>query len=351
MYLNLTQGTAIAAIIRNEMVANEPKYVVVVGASAGGLNSVIELAAQLTDEMELSLFIVLHLSKMSMEEVLIQRIQRSTVFTCKIAENKEAIRARHLYLAVPDKHLLLKHGEILLGEGPTENRWRPSIDVLFRSAAVAYDGRTIGIVLTGLLQDGTSGMMAIKRSGGTCIVQDPQEAEYPDMPQSVLLNMDVDYCVSLSQMGTILLEKLQNGLYEKHKIPEDVKAEAQIAERVAVGIDNIKDLGARSYYSCPDCGGGLWEIVKDGIVRYRCYTGHVFAENELLLRQTENLENTLWVALRMIEERKQLLQKMANEEEQKGWMRSAIGKKERAAELQEHISRLKEILFEAKKEQ
>ncbi|HEU4633621.1 MAG TPA: chemotaxis protein CheB [Flavisolibacter sp.] len=342
------RGTAIAAVTRNEMEVNEPRLVVVVGASAGGLNSVIELAAQLTNEMDLSLFVVLHLSKMSMEEVLIQRIQRSTVFTCKIAENKEAVRTRHLYLALADKHLVLKHGELILGEGPAENRWRPSIDVLFRSAAVAYDGRTIGIILTGLLQDGTSGMIAIKRSGGTCIVQDPQEAEYPDMPQSVLLNMDVDYCISLSQMGAILLEKSQNGVHEHHRIPEDVKAEAQIAERVAVGIDNIKDLGNRSYYSCPDCGGGLWEMVNDNIVRYRCFTGHVFTENELLLRQSETLENTLWVALRMIEERKQLLHKMALEEERKGWMLSAEGKKERAAELQEHISRLKDILFEAK---
>lgn len=330
--------------------AREPKYVVVVGASAGGLNSVIELAAQLTEEMDLSLFVVLHLFKTSMEEILIQRIQRSTVFTCKLAENGEVIRTRHLYFATADRHLLLKRGEIVLGDGPPENRWRPSIDVLFRSAAVAYDGRTIGIILSGLLQDGTSGMIAIKRSGGTCIVQDPQEAEYPDMPTSVLLNIEVDYCTSLSQMGPILLEKSRNGVYEQQKIPDDVKAEALIAERVAVGIDNIKDLGVHSYYTCPDCGGGLWEMVGDEVVRYRCYTGHVFTENELLIRQTQSLENTLWVALRMIEERKQLLQKMAAEEDRKGWARGANGKKERAAELQQHISRLKEILFETKKE-
>lgn len=325
-----------------------PNFIVVIGASAGGLNSIIELASQLTQDMDLSLFVVLHISHVSMEEVLIQRIQKNTSFTCKMASHEERVQARHLYLAVPDKHMVLEPGRILLGEGPPENRWRPSIDVLFRSAAAHYDGRVIGIILSGLMQDGTSGMLAIRRCGGTCIVQDPKEAEYPDMPLAVLNNMDVDYCLSLQQMGTILLEKSRNGMGARHEIPEDVRLESEIAARMAVGLDQVKSIGARSDFSCPDCGGGLWEVAGDEVIRFRCHTGHVYNEAELWIRQTEALENTLWTALRMMEERRQLLHNMAEEESGKGWMRAAGRKKERVEELQAHIQRLKQILFESK---
>ena len=330
---------------------SEPKFIVVIGASAGGLHSVIELAAQLTEEVNAAIFVVLHTSNVAFGDVLIQRLQKNTVFKCKMAEHEEVIKPQHLYLAVPDKHLILKRGHILLGEGPVENRWRPSIDVLFRSAAVAYDGRVIGIVLTGMLEDGTTGMQIIKQCGGTCIVQDPNEAEYPDMPQSVINYVEVDYCTSLDRMGDILLEKSRNGVYEKGTVPPEIAAEAAIAERVAIGIEDVAALGGeKSLYSCPDCGGGLWEIKQGNITRYRCHTGHMYTQNELLFRQREELETTLWVAMRMLEERRNLLQKMAGEEESKGWLRNAENKKERAHDLQTHIERLKQILFEDKKD-
>lgn len=327
---------------------SDPKYIVVAGASAGGLNSVIELSAQLKEGMDMAMFVVLHLSPQSAADILIERIQRSTPFKCEVAEHNKTIKSGHIYLAPSDNHLLVKNGKILLGFGPPENRWRPSIDVLFRSAAAAYDGRVIGIILSGLLHDGTSGMIAIKRCGGTCIVQDPSQAEYPDMPQSVLDNVEVDYCLKLEQMGAVLAEKVRTGVYHSHTIPKDVVAEAEIAEKAAIGIENVESLGERSELSCPDCGGGLWRMVQDDIARYRCYTGHVYNSDELLIRQSENLENTLWVALRMMEERKHLLKKMAEEEEGKGWLRSAAHRKEREKELQHHIERLKELLFDSK---
>ena len=333
--------------IKNKM-HKTPSYIVVVGASAGGLNSIIELSAQLKKEMDIAVLVVLHLSHMSIPDVLIGRLQKNTAFTCKIAEDGEAIKAHHLYLAVPDKHLLLKGNKIILGNGTAENRWRPSIDVLFRSAAAEHDGRTIGIILTGLLQDGTAGMQAIKRCGGMAIVQDPSEAEYPDMPLSVLNNVQVDYCVPLSVIGDLLLEKSRSAPSEKMEIPNDIAKEAAIAQRVVTSIEGLKELGQHSLYSCPDCGGGLWEIISGGITRYRCHTGHVYTENELLLKQSEALEDTLWIALRMLEERKALLDKMAKEEGGKGWTRMAAQKTERSAELDVHIERLKQILFHTK---
>jgi len=221
---------------------------------------------------------------------------------------------------------------------------------LFRSAAASFDGRTIGIILTGLLQDGTAGMDAIKRCGGTTIVQDPQEAEYPDMPLSVLENIAVDYCTPLSGIGAILLEKSRMEVQELLPIPPEIKKEAEIAERVTINIDDLKDLGQKSLYSCPDCGGGLWEIVEDNIIRYRCHTGHVYTQDELLLKQSSALENTLWIALRMLEERRNLLQKMSREESSKGWLKMAAQKKARAHELENHINRLKTLLFETKED-
>jgi two-component system, chemotaxis family, protein-glutamate methylesterase/glutaminase len=328
---------------------NEPKFIVVVGASAGGLNAVIELAAQLTLEMDMAVFVVLHLSHLSASELLVARLQKNSAFTCKTAEHGEPIQSRHLYFAVPDKHLLLKEGKVLLGEGAMENRWRPSIDVLFRSAAAAYDGRTIGIVLSGLMQDGTAGMQAIQLCGGTTIVQDPGEAEYPDMPLSVMEAIKVDYSVPLSRMGDILLEKSQHiGIPKQLEIPPEIAKEAKIVERVTINIDDLKKLGEKSLYSCPECGGGLWEIQEGNVIRYRCHTGHAYTQDELVIRQSEALEGTLWIALRMLEERKNLLEKMAAEEKAKGWERAATLRRTRAAELYSHIERLKEILFQTK---
>lgn len=311
----------------------------------------VELSAQLTPEMDAAMFVVLHISKAGSSDMLVQRIQRLTSFTCKQAEHNEPIKSRHIYLAVPDQHLLVKDDRVILGQGPAENRWRPSIDILFRSAAAAYDGRVIGIVLSGMMQDGTSGMIALKRSGGTCIVQDPAEAEYADMPQSVIDNMEVDYVVSLASMGSLLAEKMKNGPPQKHTIPNDILAEAAIAEKTATGIDLVEELGEKSAFVCPDCGGGLWEMHKDHpMTRFRCYTGHSYNLAELLLKQREGLESTLWIALRMLEERKQLLKKMSEEERNKGWIRSATSKADRQAELEVHINRLKELLFDTQGE-
>jgi two-component system, chemotaxis family, protein-glutamate methylesterase/glutaminase len=308
----------------------------------------MELTAQLTNKIDAAVIVVLHIAHLHSGEALVQRLQKNSFFTCKFANDGEIIQSGYLYMAVPDKHLLLKEDKIVLGQGPPENRWRPSIDALFRSAAANYNSKVIGIILTGLLQDGTAGMQAIKRSGGTCIVQDPDEAEYPDMPLSVINNMKVDYCVSLQAMGAILAEKTKDGIPEEHEVPHDIKIEAQIAERVAIDIDQLKELGNGSLFSCPDCGGGLWEMKEGGIVRYRCHTGHVYTQDEYAEKNKEALENTLWVALRMMEERKQLMDKMAREENSKGWARSAKAKEERATEMDVHIERLKQILFDAK---
>ena len=320
-------------------------HIVVIGTSAGGLTALTELVGQLKKEWKASYFIVLHLSRKGISDYLVHRLQEFTDLTCVRATEGASIKPGHIYIAMPDFHLLVKKGEVRLGHGPTENRWRPSIDVLFRSAAAAYGYQTVGIILTGLLNDGVSGMWAIKRSGGSLIVQDPNEAEYPDMPLSVLSRMEVDHCVLLSLMGTVLQDIFQHQKKEPSEIPQEVIAEAEMAEQMASGIDLISTLGENSVYTCPDCGGVLFQVEQGKIIRYRCNTGHVYTQDDLEIKQVESLEDTLWVALRMMEERRNLLQKMEKQMIERGFSRLAREHKKRIEELKKHIEKLKEILF------
>jgi two-component system chemotaxis response regulator CheB len=331
---------------------NNPKFVIVVGTSAGGMNALSEFTSQLHPEIDAAVFIVMHLSGTGISNFLLNTLQPITNLKCEIAEEGASIKKGHIYIASPNVHLLVKKGEIILGRGPEENRWRPSIDVLFRSAAAAYSTRAIGVILTGLLDDGTTGMLAIKRSGGTCIVQDPNEAEYPDMPFSVLENMEVHYCISLSQMAEVILGITQT-TPDEIAAPDDVLIESQIAERVVVDYDYVKQLGEKSIYACPDCGGGLWDITKgrDGgkVIRYRCHIGHSYSEKDLVIKQGEIFESTLWTALRIMEERRNLLKKMADEHAKKGLSSVAKSYKDKTEAIEVHLDRMKEVLFASQK--
>ena len=323
----------------------EPKHIVVIGTSAGGLTALNELVSQLHKDWDAAYFVVLHLSRKGIADFLVYRLQQFTTLKCVLGADNVPIERGHIYIAPPAFHLLVRRGKLCLGRGPEENRWKPSIDVLFRSAAAAYDSHVTGVVLTGLLDDGTSGMWAIKRCGGTSIVQDPNQAEYPDMPLSVLNRMEVDYCVSLGEMGGALEDVLKNKVFDQVRVPPEVIAEAEIAEKMATGIETLQPLGENSLYTCPDCGGNLWDVQDEKIKRYRCFTGHAYSETDLAVKQSENIEATLWVALRMMEERKNLLKKMEQQTLDRGFQRFAKEHKTKAEEIQHHIDQLRELLF------
>jgi two-component system chemotaxis response regulator CheB len=320
-------------------------FIIVIGASAGGLNAVIELVCQLPDMMNAAVFIVLHLSKAAIGDMLVTKIQKKTSLPCILAEDQKEIEPGHIYVGPPDVHLIVKEDEMTLGRGPAENRFRPSIDVLFRSAAVSHRERVIGIVLSGLLNDGTIGMNAIKKCGGYCIVQDPNEAEYPDMPLAVLENMEVDYCTSLKNMADIILDVINNAEAKQISIPENILEESKLSEKSATSIEGVRQLGQKSLYSCPDCGGGLWQIENGKTKHYRCHIGHAYSENDLVIKQAEETEHTLWVAVRMMEERKLLLNKIAREYNDRGFQRLNSEYNNRVEDLDQHIAKLKELLF------
>jgi two-component system chemotaxis response regulator CheB len=324
----------------------DKNILLVVGASAGGTATLPELLKQLPAGKSISVMMVLHLSKTSVGELLVNRLQKFTSFKCKIPEHGEKIQMGHIYLAMPDHHLMVKEDKIMLGRGPMENRYRPSIDALFRSAAVAFGAKVIGIILTGMLEDGASGMYAIRKCGGVCIVQDPEEAKYPDMPQAVLNVVEPEYSVRISEMGEAIEKSI--ALLETRKsadIPPEILKEAEIAERVNIGIEQVESLGKLSKISCPDCGGSLSELNDNGFSRYRCHVGHAFTEEGLISSMEVSAESTLWIALRMLEERKNLLKKLSEKESARGKRNLAATYLDRSREMEAHAQKLKEILF------
>ncbi|MGY3211416.1 chemotaxis protein CheB [Mucilaginibacter sp. HD30] len=326
------------------------KYIIVIGASAGGFKAVTELISRLPPDLPTAIFIVMHLARSSSPEIIRHHLEKFSSYECRIAVDEEEIQKGKIYLAPADFHLLIKKDRMKLTKGPHENRYRPSIDALFRSAAANYDSRVIGIILSGMLDDGTSGMSAIKRSGGTCLVQDPQDATYPDMPASVLKQVDVDHRVPVADMGYILDDIFTRPSKPHVSIPDDVQLEADITERMISDVDEMAKIGEHSNFTCPDCGGGLWRIKNDPIKRYRCHTGHVYTEGTLAEKQNEALEESLWVCIRMLEERRNLLMIMAGRTGSNGQTISDRDEHGRAAELHMHIERLKELLTSISKD-
>ena len=315
-----------------------------IGASAGGINAVKKIVAGLSHQMEVVVVVVIHVSRYSNSAKIANAFQRETSLICREASNEVLLEKGHLYVAPPDFQLMLKDDHLRLNEGPHENKYRPSIDVLFRSAAVNYGHRVVGIILTGLFDDGTSGMSAIKRSGGLCIVQSPEEAEYPDMPRSVLNKIAVDYQANLQEIPAVITEILKKPLPPEKPVPKELQIEAEITENMMSNINEMKEIGDRSDFICPDCGGGLWALKNDPMNRYRCHTGHVYTENLLHDLQEEKIEESIWVSIRMLEEKENLLLLMAKRENEEGEMELSSFHKSRLEDTRKHISRLKSFL-------
>jgi len=315
--------------------------VVVIGTSAGGLDALTKLISQLQEDFPVPILVVQHISGDATGNVLLDVLNKLSNIKCQHAKNGAILKAGCLYLAPSDHHLMIAENlKTLVTKGAQENRARPAIDPLFRSAAVAFGNGVIGILLTGYLDDGTAGMKVIKRIGGICIVQDPADAAYPDMPRNAMNHVKVDYCLPISEMGGLLYQLIPKKLGKRKPIPKDILIEAKIAERILSDLGSVNALGEQVPFNCPGCGGVLWEIDNDSDLRFRCHTGHAYTSATLLAEQTKKIEETMWTALRMFEERKNLLTLMA-----KG--KGGVGSKsalERAKLSQVHIDRIRLML-------
>jgi two-component system, chemotaxis family, protein-glutamate methylesterase/glutaminase len=241
--------------------------------------------------------------------------------------------------------MLVKEGGVLVTKGARENRSRPAIDPTFRSAAVAYGPGVIGIILTGGLDDGTAGLMAVKACGSIGIVQDPKTALYPDMPQSALDNVKVDFCMPVKEIGDLLAELVSKSMPRRGRaVPKEIRLEAEIAERVLSDVSVANHLGNQ-----------VPSIVRTAVVYFgrlpnprnigtACHTGHSFTAASLEGIQVEKIEETLWICLRMLEERKNLLNMIAARATQRGFSKVASLQKDRARETKVHIERIRDIL-------
>jgi two-component system chemotaxis response regulator CheB len=300
-----------------------------------------KLAASLPPGFPAAIFVAQHMAADQKGDALVSSLARSGTLTCSLAQDGERIRTGHIFVAPPDHHLLLSKSKVIVSKGARENRSRPAIDPLFRSAAVAFGGRVIAVVLTGNLDDGTAGLIAVKRCGGVTVVQDPRDAQYPDMPQHAVNNAPIDHCLRLESIGTCLTEFVHQRRFPNVPVPVDIASEAKIAERVLSDVRAVNALGHQVPFNCPNCGGVLWRVQKGPPVRFRCHTGHAFTADVLIAEQTKKIEETLWVALRMFEERKNLLTTMTDPKA-KGFTMSAA---ERIKESQVHIERIRAILL------
>ncbi len=312
----------------------------VIGASAGGLDAFKRLFAQLPEDFPSPIFVVNHMAADADTAVLARSIARSGALQCSVAHDGAAFSGGHIYLAPADHHLLVVDGHMRVTKGARENRSRPGIDPLFRSAAVAYTSQVVGVLLTGYLDDGTAGLEAIHRCGGVCVVQDPADAAYPDMPQNAISRVQVDHIVALEQMGSLFAQLVLRAKPSDVAVPKDIAVEAKIAERVLSDLAAVNSVGGQVPFNCPDCGGPLWEVEQGNVLRYRCHTGHSFTSAVLEAEQKANIEETLWTALRMFEERRNLLMTMSDANS-RGFSPSAL---ERAQDSDVHIARIRAIL-------
>ncbi len=322
-----------------------PSHLIVIGTSAGGIPALVKLVTQLPATLPAAVLVVQHFVPDSDGQELVDLLASHTSLICRLPVNGDLIQPGTLYLAPPDRHLLAKDGSsahLLVNKGPHENHYRPAADALFRSAAVAFGPGVIGIVLTGLLFDGTAGLEFIKRCGGVTIVQDPLEAEHPSMPASALRHVDIDFVVPLAIMGS-LLDEIMRGVVPERKgeIPEDIRLESIITERVLGSTEAVAQIGHQVPLSCPDCGGSLWQVNEGKILRYRCHTGHAFTADTLLHDSQLNMEESLWIALRLMEERRNLLTGMANRQE----AQYPVKQSQRLDQISTQINRLREFLL------
>jgi len=317
--------------------------IVTIGASAGGIRALRTLFAQLPSGLSAAFFVVVHTSAASPSS-LASLLNEVSALPVKTAEDGEEIQVGQVYVAPPDIHMLPKQKRVRLYKGPHENRHRPAIDPTFRSAAVAHGTNAIGVILTGFLDDGTSGLLAIKRCGGVAVVQDPEEAEYSDMPRNAIASVAADHTISLNKMSGVLQDIIAQPAPAPVPVPDDVAMEARIAEQAVSDINREQKLGQLVPFGCPDCGGPLWHIDSDKVRRYRCHVGHGFTAKALLDSQNNALEQALWAAMRTMEEQANITATLAQDETKRGRDRTAKMYQERADVAKSHAEIIRRLL-------
>ena len=312
----------------------ENEKVIVIGASTGGFEVIKSIISQLPPDFVTPIFIVWHMSP-DIQGIMPHVLNKLNTISASNAVDGETIQSNHIYVAPPDHHMIIEKGVIKVSRGPKENLFRPAIDPLFRSAALAYGNRVTGIILSGALDDGSSGLWHIKTHGGIAVVQDPNDAEASSMPQSAMRAVKVDYCVPAADLPALLTELSKREVTNDKYYPDETAASVPLTnnnendrgsfitdkklqgEIDIAGEGNAVKYGADSFgelspYSCPECHGVLSRIMEDNIIRFRCHTGHAYSANSLLLSLSQKTEDSLYQVIRGMDETIFLLNHMGD---------------------------------------
>jgi two-component system, chemotaxis family, protein-glutamate methylesterase/glutaminase len=312
--------------------------IVVIGGSAGGIEALKRICEGLPSDFPAAVFVVLHISPKS-RSVMPDLLSRAGKLPARHPQNDEPINRGVIYVAPPDMHMLLRPGHVILRRGPQENRTRPAIDPLFRSAAVAYGSRVIGVVLSGLLDDGCAGLIAIKACGGLCIVQDPNDAMWSEMPRNALAHDNIDHCVPVVEMPELLNRLVHEPPGPMTTVPDHLAVETSISAQETPMVREPVQLGHPSPLSCPQCGGVLNEVTDEGSTRFRCQIGHAFSAETLLAAQDDELDRAMQSALRMHRERVALFRRMQEKSEAQA-MPHAAARWRTGADESEHAAKV-----------
>src|SRR4051812_29924926 len=339
----------VGAAMARRSADDESVAVIAVGASAGGVDAISALVAGLPADLQAAVLVVLHVSPRG-KSVLPHILSSRGPLPAHHATDGEPLEAGRVYVAPPDQHLVVQPGRVRVTDEPKENGVRPSVDTLFRSAAHAYGPAVIGVVLSGTLDDGTAGLMAIKQHGGVAVVQDPAEAVFPSMPANAARFADPDHVVPLDKIPVLLA-----GIVEEWSQQRRARAQQGRDEHdQPTKADAAAQHGDPSEFTCPECGGTLWEQQEGDLLRFRCRVGHAYSTESLLADQREALEAALWGAVVALEERADLATRLAGRMEERSrahragrYVREASDARRRAGIVREAIAHLSQAESES----
>jgi two-component system, chemotaxis family, protein-glutamate methylesterase/glutaminase len=337
------------------LVASMPGHdLIVLGASAGGVEAVSALVAGLPADLRAAVCVVVHL-RPDTQSHLSEILARHTALPVVAATDRMPLRSGTIHVAVPDLHMLVERnadaGLLRLVRGPRENRTRPAVDPLFRSAALAYGPRVIGVVLSGALDDGTAGLWAVKDRGGIAVVQDPDDAAVPSMPTSARTEVDADHVAPARELGPLLGRlALVPAKSSDARTVEPSQPALELEREIGIGAmreehhQGSERYGEPSRFSCPDCGGVLWDLSREGPLRFRCEVGHAHSAASLAETQTEAVEAAMWTALRALEDKIELARRRAADAAARGLAVYAVRFTAEEQAAQQHATALRALL-------
>lgn len=312
--------------------------IVVLGASAGGVEVLSEVLADAAGA-EAAFAVVVHMAS-NARTALPAILSRTSGLDCRLAEDGDELSPGRVLIAPPDRHLVVRRNAVSVVNAPRENRSRPAIDPLFRTAALAYGPRVIAVALSGVLDDGTAGAAAVRRRGGVVVVQDPEDALFADIPRNIIERVGADHVLPCSQIGALIARLSTEEVEDHMRFGEDedpaMAGQEQLLEKALNG-----DI---TQFTCPECSGTLWEVDEDGILRYRCRVGHVYSLDSLREAQGESVETALWIAMRALEEQAGLIRRAA--ERTRSYRTPAIAARhdERADEVDRQVAVIRDLL-------